>query len=304
MNNSIRSRIKDLGEIPILEGSALHRMHYGNRLHMPIDNNYFHINRLEDHRNKISFPLPPHRKTVHDLIFIRKGCSVRSKGLNQYEFTVNQCFVLPALQITTHESMSEDVKGFFIHFSPDLFAEFPGLLAQFSYFKLHIHPIISIPDEATQAIYNILERLWTLYAVNKVKRKDKIIISYLFTLFSELDQYAQLNIPKVTNTATKLTQRFKDALTQHIYEYRTIQEYADLLHVTPNHLNKCVKKTLNKTAQAVLNEMLLLEAKSLLKYSNLTIFEISMSLFKSTPSNFSRFFKKHTGLSPSQFSKQ
>jgi AraC-like DNA-binding protein len=73
------------------------------------------------------------------------------------------------------------------------------------------------------------------------------------------------------------------------------------LNVTPNHLNKCVKTTTDKTAQDLLNEMLILEAKSLLKYSNLQIAEIAVKLCNQTPSNFARFFKSQTGISPKEY---
>jgi AraC-like DNA-binding protein len=47
--------------------------------------------------------------------------------------------------------------------------------------------------------------------------------------------------------------------------------------------------------------MLILEAKSLLKYSNLQIAEIAVKLCNQTPSNFARFFKSQTGVSPKQY---
>jgi AraC family transcriptional regulator, transcriptional activator of pobA len=46
----------------------------------------FHINRIEDVLPNIKFPLPPHRKTVYDFIFLTEGTSKRSKGLDEYEF--------------------------------------------------------------------------------------------------------------------------------------------------------------------------------------------------------------------------
>ena len=49
--------------------------------------------------------------------------------------------------------------------------------------------------------------------------------------------------------------------------------------------------------------MLVLEAKSLIKYSNLNIAEIAVKLSDQTPSNFARFFKKQTGVTPKEYSK-
>jgi len=62
---------------------------------------------------------------VHDIIYLKKGTSRRSKGLNKYDFHESQLFFLPAFQITEHEAMSEDVEGFFLHFDEKLFPFLP-----------------------------------------------------------------------------------------------------------------------------------------------------------------------------------
>ena len=132
-----------------------------------------------------------------------------------------------------------------------------------------------------------------------------LIVWYLMALFAETNQFSIVQAKEeLKDSSAMLTQHYKEALTEHIYAHRTVEEFAKMLHVTPNHLNKCVKKTLNKTAQTLLNEMLALEAQSLLKYSNLTISQIAFNLYRSSPSNFSRFFKKQTGFSPSDYIKQ
>jgi len=147
---------------------------------------------------------------------------------------------------------------------------------------------------------NILERILELYENHQEKNND-LIVWYLMTLFTEIKKYTSSTITNAKNSAIILTQQYKNALIQHIYNYRTVKDFAKLLHVTPNHLNKCVKQTLDKNAQTLLNEMLILEAKSLLKYSDLTISEIAENLFHRTPSNFARFFKNQTGFTPKAY---
>lgn len=291
-------------QIPTLEIPNLDKFHFGNvKWKFSKRHHLFHVNRLEDARDKLSFPIPPHRKTVYDFLFLTKGESVRFKGLNKYHFKKNQFFFLPALQITSHLSMSEDIEGFFLHFSPDLFADDVQLLRSFTFLHFNTSPIVAIPEKEVAPILNIFDRLLALYEQG-IKKETKLVIWYLMVLFTEVNRYAITQQNETKNSAALITQQFKDALTQHIYTHRTVQAFAQMLHVTPNHLNKCVKKTLNKTAQSLLNEMLILEAKSLLKYSNLTISQIAYRLCESTPSNFSRFFKNQTGITPSDYLNQ
>jgi AraC-like DNA-binding protein len=77
-----------------------------------------------------------------------------------------------------------------------------------------------------------------------------------------------------------------------------------MLHVTTNHLNETVKGTLGQPAGMIIRERLLLEAKRLLRYSDSPVAEIATHLNFEDPSYFSRFFKKHTGFSPSEFREQ
>ncbi len=268
---------------------------------VPEFNDLFHIGRLEDYMDKISFPLPAHRKVVYDIIFLKEGSSVRSKGLNQYTFYKNEAFFLTPDQITSHKNLSEDVEGFFIHFSPTLFEENENLLKEFPFLGFLANPIVKIPEGKLEPILYLFERINDLYY-----RKDadlKILVWYLLVLLGEINHFgisANSKLEKIS-TAGQLTERYKGALSQYIHEKQTVSEYAELLHVTPNYLNRCIKKTINKTAQNLLNEMLILEAKSMLKYSGLSISEIAENLCQRSPSNFARFFKHQTGMSPKEY---
>jgi len=291
-------------EIPTILPNLSDEFHFGKVVSaLPFSRtlHLFHLNRLEDARAKMKFPLPPHRKVVNDIIFITKGESVRYKGLNKYEFGKNQLFFLPAFQITAHKAMSEDVEGYFIHFSPEILRNFSDSITEFSFTQFSSNPVVSIPDENIPYILNLFQRLESIYA-NWKKSDLQIAVFYLLTLLAEINQLVDAE-PQVIkkDASTILTEQYKNALTQHIYQKQTIQEYAQLLFVSPNHLNKCVKKTLDKTAKNLLDEMLILESKSLLKYSNLAISEIAEKLLGTTPGNFTRFFKSRTGMTPKAY---
>jgi len=266
-------------QIPTIAPSVLYdEFHFGKvewELSIQNKQHLFHINRLEDTRGKMLFPLPPHRKVVNDLIFITKGESVRYKGLNKYKFKENQFFFLPAFQLTAHKSMSTNVEGFYIHYGPEIFSDFTHHLEQFPFLNFSDHPVVEIPEQAVSRVLNLFYRLEEIYS-NWKKTDLSLVVPYLLTLFAEINQYVEKK-EKITlkNSATLITEQYKNTLTKYIYQKQTIQEYAELLFITPNHLNKCIKKTLNKTAKNLLDEMLILESKFLLKYPNLSISEIA-----------------------------
>lgn len=292
--------------IPTLVPSEIHGFHTHSNSWIPIISNPnhqdYHINRLEDISNKSSFQVLPHRKTVHDFIFLKKGISKRSKGLNKYEFGPASMFFLPAYQITQHEKISDDAEGFYCHFDENIFDFLPKnyLSEQFPFFQFQSNPVIEMSEDTLITIEFILNRLIKIY--KEANNPDKNIIAYnLLVVFEEIKKEIPLQIKKTKNSYFEITERYKNALGIHIYKYQNISDYAKLLNITPNYLNKCVKTCTDKTAQDLLKEMLVLEAKTLLKYSDLHISEIAIKLCDQNPSNFARFFKKQTGQTPMEY---
>ena len=288
--------------IPILNPSEFDDYIFSN-WQSPVDGFFdkFHIERIENYKNNLKLPLAPHRRSVYFFLFITKGKAIRSKGLTNYEIESNQFFFLPADQITTIEYVSDDVEGFYCHFKPDIFNQSIlkiDLAKEFSFLQLTTEPILTVIESE-----RILQLLGILFTENEKKQSNRfdIIPLYLLTLFSELKYLSHPIEQSAKNASTYLTQRYKTALSELIYEKTSVQEFANYLSVTPNHLHKCVKATTGKSAHELLEDMRILEAKVLLKQSRLSIGEIAYKIGKFEPSDFSRFFKSKTDITPTQY---
>lgn len=95
--------------------------------------------------------------------------------------------------------------------------------------------------------------------------------------------------------------KFRNLLRQHVREKQTVKEYADLLGINRNRLNSLCKETLGKNALSIIHNELLKSCKTDLLTTNKTISEISYEHNFSAPSNFVRFFKTLTNLSPASY---
>jgi AraC family transcriptional regulator, transcriptional activator of pobA len=267
----------------------------------------FHINRIEDYIRLVKFPMKsdliPRRITLFNFFFMTNGRSIRSKGLNKYEFGANTFFFIPAYEITTHEVISSDAEGFYCHFSLDLLTSdyrLKDLLSDFPFLNFNCYPLVSVDEAAKEALLPLLLRLEKEYKKGENCRYEVLRV-YLITLFTELNQFVAPPQYKASNAASILTEQYKNALSQHIYQKQKITDYAEILNVTPNHLNKCVKSALGKSAHDLLSEMLILEAKVLLKQTNMTISEIAYKIGRNEISDFARFFKAQTGMKPTDY---
>lgn len=292
-------------QIPILSGPEMDRFHFDTaiwNLFKTGETNLFHINRIEDIKDFIKFPLPPHRKTVIDFIFLTGGKSIRSKGLDTYEITAGDIFFLPAFQISSHEFYSPDAKGFYCHFDAEILTKNfiqPGFLNQFSFLQYVGDPMIRIGETAVATVSFILNRL--LAANTTGNQHLPLVSTYLCALFMELQPFVVTAEKVKENAAARITQQYKNALSQHIYEKQSVSAYADLLAVTGDYLNKCVKAATGKPAHDLISDMMLMEVKALLKQTPLSISEIAFKIGKQDPSDFTRFFKSKTGFTPSQY---
>ena len=273
---------------------------------LPFLHDKFKVNRIEKFRALMKFPLPPHRKPVYDFLFLTKGTASRTKGIDKYDLAANTFFFLPAFQILSYETMSEDIQGFYGHFDVDIFNKKlfqKDFFQEFSFLKYTGNPIVKIPNSVTATVKPILERLEHEYDTGAKNGLD-LICTYLLSLFLEIKPFQVSEKKNTADAATNITQRYKEALTKYIYDYQKVSDFARLLAVSPNHLNRCVQGTIGRSAQELLLEVLLLEIKVLLKQTPLSIGEIAYKLGKKDPSDFTRFFRNKTGMTPTAYRKK
>lgn len=95
--------------------------------------------------------------------------------------------------------------------------------------------------------------------------------------------------------------RFTELIERHFREWRPVSFYAGRLGVSPAQLNNSCRRDAGQSAQHMIHERLLLEARRLLAYSDLDVTGIGYALGFRDPAYFSRFFTRHQGMAPSAF---
>ena len=103
--------------------------------------------------------------------------------------------------------------------------------------------------------------------------------------------------------ATQLFERFLALVTEHHNEERGMAFYADKLCLTPKYLSRLEKLSSGRSAPDWIDSFVILEAKNMLKYSDKPIKEIVYMLHFPNQGVFYKFFKAHTGMTPSEYRK-
>ena len=89
-----------------------------------------------------------------------------------------------------------------------------------------------------------------------------------------------------------------------IKKSESVSYYADKMFLTAKHLSTVVKEISGKTAGEWIDSLVVLEAKALLKSSEMSIQEIADELHFANQSFFGKYFKHHTGMSPKEYRRQ
>lgn len=101
-----------------------------------------------------------------------------------------------------------------------------------------------------------------------------------------------------------IIRQFNVLVEMNFKEKHQVKDYADLLFKSPKTLSNFFNKYNNQSPLQVINERIILEAKRQLSHTSKTIDELAYELGYSDAAHFSRFFKKHAGVSPNGFRKE
>ncbi len=135
-------------------------------------------------------------------------------------------------------------------------------------------------------------------------KKDcfSMLHSYLMVLLLEIERRKEKVLAfQYRSVKTEKIMQFEHLIQEHFSQLKLPSEYASILHVSPNYLNKICKESTGLTAGEIIRRKLTLEAKRMLLHSYRNINEIAGVLGFESVSYFITFFKKNTGMTPEKF---
>lgn len=208
------------------------------------------------------------------------------------------------------EALSKESTGYFCVFKDAFFMEkLKTNLADLPMFSSRGKATYDLNPRQTQVITEIFLKMLDEME-SDYKYKQDLLVSYVteiihITLKMEpsesVIQHADAKA-RVTSLFTELLERqFPINPGQPRFALRSARAFADELFLHVNYLNAAVKETTGKTTSNLIAERIALEAKIMLKHTQLNISEIGYALGFEDPSHFNNFFKKHTDTTPSKY---
>lgn len=224
-------------------------------------------------------------------------------GLEHYKHQPRTiCFTYPN-QIIAKKNRSKDAFGYYILFNPDFLSDIiPSIkiAEEFNFFDISGTPLFQLQQEELNAIVLLILNINDEIQQHKTGLVKAVQMYVYLILLEAKRSYERQQLPIKINLLDNrgLVARFRKLVSQHYLSKRKVADYAEMLAVSPNHLNRIIKENTAQTASETIREMLIQEAKSLLRYTDNSIAEIAYQLDFSEPASFNRFFKAATMETP------
>ena len=168
-------------------------------------------------------------------------------------------------------------------------------------------PCITLDGENHEICKQYFDLAASLYHSENPGARDALrylassIFYLLGSIWTSQIKEAQERSPRRTPRSHTVLDSFLKLVAEYHNSERKVAFYADKLCLTPKYLSKLVKSASGRSAPEWIDSFVILEAKNMLKYSDMPIKEIVYLLHFPNQSVFYKFFKMHTGLTPSEY---
>lgn len=258
-----------------------------------------HINRNKKHIEK------PHRHDTYLTVLFTKGSGTHEIDFTKYDVSAGSLFFLLPGQVHSWE-LSDDTEGFIFFASTEYYdLHYVNLkLKDYPFFgSPYISRKINIENQDLDKIISLL-RVIDVENSHSHVMKDCLIIALLTVMYIYATRHYTQQETEKTDVKLSYFRHYYDyenLVDQHFRTIKSVSDYAEMMNISPKHLNRITQAVINKKASGILAERMVLEAKRMLIFLDDNVVDIAFKLGHEDYSYFARMFKKYSGYSPVSF---
>ena len=164
------------------------------------------------------------------------------------------------------------------------------------------HSVVKMTPESQTQTDDFFKRATSILSDKQNPYSSQAILFLLTSfIFTTVYKWFEPFKEELATNQGRMSDQFLMLAQKYFKQERFLDFYAQKLEVTPKHLSRTLKSQTGYTAVEWIERFVILEAKVLLKSSNLNIQQISDELNFPSQSFFGKYFKKLTGMSPKEF---
>lgn len=253
-------------------------------------------------------PFRPHRIQYYSILFILKGSGYHYIDFKRYPYQAGSIIFISREQVHRFERNIER-EAYFLNFTKE-FLEMSSLgsnlMQRLSLYNYHLYaPTIQLSEEQMKIFTELVINLKEEYEAPDDVFTEELLQSALkvFLIMAERIRQQKRKAHKLSKSQQAFLE-FQQLLQQHLPFERKVQFYADTLSISTKKLNRLTREIMQQAAKSYINEMAVIEMKRLLMNTSLSIKEIAFKTGFEEPTNFVKYFKKISGMTPIVFRKQ
>lgn len=268
----------------------------------------FDLIALDDLHNRKGLDHSPfhlHLVEFYILILIEEGQGKHTIDFTEFEYTRGSLFTIRKDQIHKFHKTNK-VKGTLLIFTDEflvsyleelevlkslrLFNEFLGL-SKLQLSKTELEEVLNLVKRINKEYFNVNDE----YSLGIIRSEIHILIAKLYRIKSQNNQ--------IINNRKYLSEfiNFQNLVEKHASEYKKVKDYAKIIGVSTKTLNTITKHIVNKSAKGFIDDICTKQIKRLLINTELSVKEIAYTVGFEETTNFYKYFKRQTALTPEQF---
>lgn len=249
----------------------------------------------------------PHRLKFYALIYITSGEDTHIIDFTPHTYKEG-CLLFVSKNQVHAWSKKNKIEGYIIFFTEAFLyknqIQFNDLSYSYPYNYNLYSPVLQTKNDNTKVFTQLIKLIYNEYNHSFKNIQEELLQCLLRVLILKIQDSTPSLLNNASLEAKKLFVEFQKQLDQNISLTRNAQDYCSMLNVSYHQLNKTVKTLTSKTIKAFIDDFIILQAKRLLADPTNNASEVSYTLGFEDPTNFSKFFKKHTGITPKLFSER
>ncbi len=233
-------------------------------------------------------------------------------GRQYYDFQEGSLVFMEPNQVATFDiaAPGDQAEGWMLCFHPEFIrgSHLADKMGKYHFFSYQANEALHVSDKEKQTLNNIVASIQEEISQNIDGYTRTLIHNNLELILNYSDRFygrqfltrASENNDVITKFESLLKERF-DLTRLEEEGIPSVKDLATSLGYSPYYLSDLLKKETGKSTQEYIQEQVLQRAKDLLLSTNEAVGQIGYQLGFEYPAHFSKFFKKKTGMTPSQF---
>ena len=251
----------------------------------------------------------PVRMNAYAIAICSKGSITITSNLNHYTLNEHDLYInLPGsiLQIESVRQAEVYVVTCEEEFIQRIHVDLK-LLARL-FFQVERNPLLALDEEDWTCLISSFDEIERennqhnddIYSIEVIRTTLRLIIYKVCRIISKQVE-KRASRPIKGNRHEEYFHKFMRILEQNYLKERTVGFYASQMNLTPKYLTTLIRESSGRTAISWIDDYVILEAKNLLKFSTMSIQEIAYYLNFPNQSFFGKYFKNHTGMTPTSY---